>query len=238
AIHTDISGQGYNPYSQATYNNQNLRAVPLYSTTGTELQDRLNLINFTMPTSDSFTVFKPITSEGPINAAPINSAYSVDFFSALVADFDTLFVRVGSPYLGPFMPKQGYDTYTPLVTDLKRTDYILVVRVYENTYGVYWITSNDSDTIPNFFVLEDSDTLVISITAPMMRGMAAADCPAYMIRGANDTLNYSTGGEMNTSALNESTPYTDITVTYTDNINTAVPLNRAGSTLILRKEVI
>jgi hypothetical protein len=243
AIHTDISGQGYIPYSQATYANENLRAVPLYATTRTELQARLNLINFTMPASDSFTVLKPVTSDGSVNSESINytslnSTYNIDFFSALVANFSTLFVRIGTPYLGPFMPKPGYTTYTPLVTDLKRTDYLLVVRVYEDTYGVYWITSNDSDIIPNFFVLEDSDTLVISITAPMMRGLAASDCPAYMVRGANDALNYSTGGGTNTSAINESIQDTGITVTYTDNVNTAVPLNRAGSTLILRKEVV
>lgn len=239
--HTTISGEGYTPYPQATYQNQNLRAVPLYATTGKELQARLNAINFTIPEDDSFTIFKPVYAESPINTTAINAAYSIDFYSALIDQFSNLFSRIGSPYLGPFMPKPGYQVYTPTVFDVKRTDYLLVVRIYEDTYGVYWITSNDSDLITNFFIINNSDTLVVSIVAPMMRGLAATNCPAYMLRGANYTLNYSsTGGGENSIPTNGfgTMPDTSITVNYMDELNTTVPLDRTGTTLILRREVL
>ncbi len=240
--HTDVSGTGYYPYSQSSFRAPTLRCVPLYATTKYELQARLNTINFQIPDDKYiFTVFKPYSGLGPINSTSINSTYYVEYFEALVEAFDELFIRVGSPYLGPFMPKPGYDIYTPNITDLKRTDYLLISRIYENTYGVYWVTSNTSDLIPGYFMIESSDKLSIDITATMSRGMAASNCPAYLLRGANAVLNYNnTDKSINSMAVNRSESFINpgISCVYSDDLNTSVTIDRSGSTIILRREIV
>lgn len=238
---SDNSGVGISPFSQATYIDQNLRCVPLYVTTKAELQSRLDVINFSIPDKHMFAIFKPELRDGPINAAVINESYLVDSFNLLVSNFNTLFFKSEYAYLGHFMPAPGYVTYAPQVTDLKRSDYLLVIKIYDSTYGVYWVTSNDSDLIHNHLVSESSDQMSISVTAGMSRGMGATTSPAYMLRGANSTLNYiSTGDSINSTEINysEGTADSEPVVSYSDAFNTNVPLTRGGASLVIRKELL
>jgi hypothetical protein len=156
----DNSGIGVRQFKQGQVDK---RAIFLYNTTQQDVQTKFSLVGATAPSLSTwvFTLFSPslVGNEG-INTEGINEGSTLQsFIIAMQNSFSTLFFPPAVRYLGTFMPTLGYNSYAPLITDLRDGDYLLFIRVYEKTVGVYWVTSNTTVTPTCFRVAEAMDLI-------------------------------------------------------------------------------
>lgn len=195
----------------------NYRVVPLYITTQWDIANKFTALNSPVPPLSQwiFNMLSPLNTTEAINDLAINSGLPPATSSSLAANFDLLFSRdAGVNYLGVTIPKSGYSTFKPAsVSEVKTGDYLVGVRITDDIVGVYWVTSNfTTSVIPR--IEEDTESMAMTISAPMTRGMARTLSPVYMTR------NFATlDGSGNV-----------VTNTFSDSLNTTViTRNRAGA---------
>jgi hypothetical protein len=238
----DYTGLGETHYRQT--DSITRKVIYLYSTTQRDLQDKFSTVGAVLPGLDTwtFSMFRTTsTGAGEINFHGINEgAITTSYFAALQSTYNTFFFRGTTyNYLGVFMPKIGYDSYAPQLGDLRDGDYLLFIRVYENTVGVYWVTSNNEINIPTFRVGEAIDAMALeSDTATLHRGLIGYSS-YYLIRGGGGVFSYTQGAGINESEINEGiTPSpSGLTIQYSDQKN-PVPLtiDRSGNVLKFRRD--
>lgn len=137
------------------------------------------------------------------------------------------------------MPLVGYQTYAPLITDIRDGDYLLFIRIYESVVGVYWVTSNASLHAPSFRVAEALDPFEIqSSDCPIRRGLAYYSS-YYTVRGGGGEFTYAIGMGINEIGINEggTEAVNPITISYADDENvTPVIVDRNGTVLKFRRD--
>lgn len=151
------------------------RVIFLYATIQADLVSKFATVGSIVPGLDtwSFTLFQPAVADAGINTQGINEGRTVDNFLALYNTYSTFFTRgAWVSYLGNFMPTEGYKTWSPLQSDIQSLDYLLFIRVFDNTVGVYWVTSNQSVISPNFWTAKGTDPLSMSSSnTPISHGL-------------------------------------------------------------------
>ncbi len=224
------------------------RTVFLYTTTQADIEDKYSQISLTAPglSTWTWTLFGDYKSEGPINSQALNSPL-IPRTNALLdnTNFNIFFFRYGYHYLGNFMPKMGYQTYSISFSDLVSGDYLKFIRVYEGIVGVYWVTNNGTIDVPASRVAEDTDALdIVSNDSPLKYGLGYYSS-YYLLRGAGGSIALGTKGSINSKAVNDSPAVGGsllpvggaITRTYSDDMNpTPVNIDRSGVILKFRRD--
>lgn len=180
------SGVTSNPLEQKFGKSEGYRMVYLYTTVDWDLKAKLASVGLPLYPEDIFTVFKPRTDFGVINGESINGVSYLNWFTTMQTNFNTLFIRDANVhYLGAMFPKDAYRTFTPLVGDLTTEDYLVVTRIMDQTYGVFWVTKNFTyQTDEVFWGHKSDDVLSVEIDGPLSRGMFSFGGAMYTIRGA------------------------------------------------------
>jgi hypothetical protein len=239
----DDTGVGISYYRQP--DSVNKKVIFMYATTQADLETKFSLVGAALPGLDtwSFTMFRNTSSGADvINDHGINEAGDVsNYFDALLSTYNQFFFRGSTyAYLGSFMPLIGYQTYAPATGDLRDGDYLLFIRIYENTVGVYWVTSNNDINLPTFRVAEAIDPLALeSDTAKLQRGLINYSS-YYLIRGGGGSFNYTQGAGINERAVNEAIDFspTGLTIQYSDEKNpTPLTIDRSGVVLKFRRDL-
>jgi hypothetical protein len=131
-------------------------------------------------------------------------------------------------------------TYAPNISDLIEGDYLLFIRIQENTLGVYWVTTNDNPSItpPIYFMLKQTDMMKFSTTAALYRGLGSTSSPYYTLRGDSYSMSYNNSREINKIAIDTTENLLSLVQTnYTDLLNTNVLVNRNGTRISIQKEL-
>lgn len=217
---------------------------PLYITTQADLANKFTAMALPTPALSTwvFSVFEPTNGDGPINSYAINDNISNNYFVSLVSYYTTLFTRgTNINYLGTFMPVNAFNyTYAPSIADLMPTDYVLFVRIQENTVGVYWVTNNANPTVPApvYFGLKQIDPVNVSMNAALSRGLGPTGSPFYTLRGDSYTMSYNNDREINKVPINDTETLPSLVqVTYTDLVNSNVLIDRSGARITITKEL-
>lgn len=221
-----------------------MRAIPLYITKQYDVVNKCVAVGADIPPMAQwvFTLFDPTSNSQAINELAINEGPSITSSNALVTYYNTLFFRGANVgYLGALVPQLGYiATYAPDVSQVLAGDYIMGVRILEDTVGIYWITSNQTAALPSYFPVEEIDTATFTYAMPITRGHQAIGVPYYNLRGAG-VLNYTNvNGEINGSAIDEAlnSPTLDRSGYYADKYNTTVTtMDRSGVKLVHAQEL-
>jgi len=164
-----------------------MRKVLLHVTTQAELSARMGTVGQQIPPLSTWewTMFETQRTVGElINAQAIDTSRVTSYYPYLISNFSTIFNRVGMPYLGNFTPRPiGYETYTPPISEVLEGDFIWCIRIYENTIGVFWVTSNLTASAPNVRGVKVTDGLTLGMrNIPLRRGDGMYS-PYYNIRG-------------------------------------------------------
>lgn len=233
---SDHSGQYIDPWPQ--YVPDDMWSVPIYVTTLEDIQDRFRSISVEVPDGGAaFTLMQPYWTDGAINDVGINEGVLVDQYELMISRYSTVFIKgPKGEYIGNFMPDTAKQTYSPPLTHITTSDYLLCTQIYEQVYAVYWITASVQGSAKEYrsvSLYADPDVLRIKQDEmPMTRGMAPAiTAPAYMTRGGGMT----DGGDPLRHTINENGINEDVygnptyNVAYTDTINLNVPKTRGGT---------
>lgn len=215
------------------------RIIPLYITTQADLVAKFATIPALVPTAWTFTLFKTSSSYGPIDSTAVNASLTKNYFTLLQTTFSTMFFPITSTWLGDFMPKNGYQTYAPLVGDLVSGDYLLFIRIMDQGIGVYWVTSNQTVNAPPYFPITNADPVHLEMNAaPIMHGLGPLGSPYYLLRGASNSLAFTKRMSVNSFCINSrmSTSYT-LPITYQDTFNPLTTINRNGVPLNHRRDL-
>jgi hypothetical protein len=219
------------------------RIVYLYTTVQADIQDKFTGIGGQVPGLDkwAFTLFQPFRTATSIDVTPIDQDFvSNNFFSVLQATYSSFFFPSPSfKYLGNFMPSVAYRTYAPQLSDVQPNDYLLFIRIYENTLAVYWVTSNLALDIPGTQMVENTDQFdANSQNATIKHGLCYYSS-YYLLRGAGSSLTYSTGGPVDAASIDAGlgSTSTSISRTYSDDENpTPVTVDHSGVVLKFRRD--
>jgi hypothetical protein len=188
-----------------------------------------------------FNIFDPSNTSQAINSFAINDSGSTATVSPLVTFYNTLFFRdpqVG--YLGALVPDLGMQaTFAPDVSDITNNDYLMGVRIIEDTVGIYWVTGDQTSIAPQYFPVQEIDRAVITYDMPITRGHQGICTPQYTLRGG-DPLDYSqVAAEIDGAAINDQAGYNSAITpnTYNDKYNTAVIIDRSGTVITHAQEL-
>ncbi|MNK27647.1 hypothetical protein D3C87_460090 [compost metagenome] len=218
-----------------------MRVVPIYTTKQYDIAAKCQAVGTDVPpmTQWVFTIFDPASNSEAINQLAINESSSASNSTALIDNFNTLFFRGANvAYLGALIPQLGYQTYAPDVADVKVNDYLMGIRILEDTVGIYWVTSSQIPEAPQYFPVDEMDVGVLTYEMPITRNHSAIGVPYYNLRGVG-TLNYNNGsGAYNGQAINEGTEAQYDLPAYRDKYNTAgVTMNRSGVKIVHAQEL-
>lgn len=209
-----------------------LRIIPLYITTQQDIIAKFTSLGLQPPSLSqwTFNFLYPYNLSLAINALAINYNLPVDIQSLNLANnFNLGFFRgTNIEYLGAFMPDSALnETWAPPdATSVNTGDFILGVRIYGNTVGMYWVTSNFNIQPPYYYPVKSTDDLILSFNNVISRGVGPLGSPYYLLRGRGFS-----GTETGNLAINEnvidgtiSNPTIVIVNTYADTLNTT-PIN-------------
>lgn len=211
------------------------RVIPMYVINETALSAKCITMGLTLP-SRSVWVFDLLLGDtsSAINSLPINGANNPsDYYKLLVDNFATLFSRTGIEVpTHPLLPDTGRRVWVPsVVSDITSGDYIIAVRIMDDLIGLYYITNNNTLFAPAYDTIKDIDSMVMTMSAPISRGMGPSASPYYLLRGRG-ILNYNNTYGNTSSALNEPLTSPTIENNYTDSMNLIpVVVNRSGTIL-------
>ena len=200
------------------------RTVPLYTTTLADISAKMIAMGFLPPnvTDWSFELFSPGFFSQSINSNAINYLPMAYDPLALQKNYAYLMFRSSSiTYLGQPFSQKSLETYAPLQTEVKSGDYLLCIRITQETVGVYWITTSTLETIPAFFTEGHIDPLVVTANMPASRGAGINGAPYYVTRGVR-LSDYNTVSEaINIIAVNadSGSPTVITSDAYTDKYN-------------------
>jgi hypothetical protein len=191
----------------------------------------------------TYEILKPTNIQVYINQKAVNDGRGGDYSEIIKSNFNLLFSRssvTNKP--GNFIPKKAFDYHytTAVANDIRPYDYLIVSKIYEDTYGVYWVTNNSEvDALP-YQVVFESDGLSISITGSKIgRGMGPMGTPFYFLRGAGITTTYGAPAALDTTPINERIGGTvDVVSRYSDTLNTIQVMGRNGNIIDMRKDLL
>lgn len=224
------------------------RMIPLYISSSVDLNKKAAALGLPYISSNKWSVefFKPTTSGSAINQVAINEGRLVDYSTAIKANFTTLFTKAGG--VGALtkpsncIPPQAdvYQYTTAVANDVQPLDYILALRIYDYSWGVYWITSNPSiDALP-YAEIHDFDSLSISISSSKIsRGMGPLGNPYYLLRGSGMVTPATVGVGVNSGSINSSNSTVTTTLPYYEDAdNTIQVMDRSGKLINIRKDLL
>jgi hypothetical protein len=228
------AGVGVHPFADKY---PDYRLVALHTTTITDVKEKFASVNITMPDEYMISLFQPTYTMDAINEHPVDDSYENSFYDFLVANYAYYFNKgVHGRYLGQLFPEDSYITFTPDISQLRSGDFLVFTRITNNVYGVYWATKNfDLETTP-YFRHEEPDTLGMTISGKVTRGMAPSGSPYYQLRSANFTIGYNTGNEIDGKPVND--PLDDSTTLsriYEDDYNAPFQMDRSGRALVTQR---
>jgi hypothetical protein len=224
------------------------RVIHLYNTTQADITEKFTGIGGQVPGLNlwTFTLFQPFRTQSAVDVTPVDQEYiAYNFFPVLQATFNTFFFP--NPiykYLGNFMPAMSYRSFAPTLADIRTNDYLLFIRIQENTLAVYWVTSNNDIVAPSVQMMESTDQFLASgELATLKRGLSFYSS-YYLLRGAGATLTYGTGGATDAAATDAAevdgsvgTTTTSLTRSYSDEENpTPITIDRHGVVLKFRRD--
>lgn len=241
-VYTDNSGLGVSsfPINVQTGN----RVIPLYVISTVDLQEKTRALGLGDVSTNKWVIefFKPTNTGAYINQVPINAERLVDYSSAVKANLSTLFTRTETGKVGNFMPRHINDyTYTGVtVDDIQVYDYVVAIKIYDYTWGMYWVTSNQTINALPFIEIHDFDSLSIEISgSKISRGMGPLGNPYYLLRGAGVTTTDGTNVGINQGAINTNIVGENSSeVEFEDTINTIQVMDRSGRLINIRKDLL
>lgn len=218
-----------------------MRVIPLYITKQYDVAAKCLATGADVPPMAQwvFTLFDPTNTSQAINVNAVNDSGSSNTVNILANNYSTLFFRdpaVG--YLGALFSELCMSsTYAPNVSDVIVNDYLLGVRIMEDTVGIYWVTSNQTVNAPQYFPVAEMDSAVIVYDMPVTRGHCGIGTPFYTLRGGGDLGYNNVVSDINAAAINDGTGDVTVPNTYTDKYNTGVVMTRGGTVITHAQEL-
>lgn len=213
------------------------KVVPLYITTDYDIVNKTTALGLPAPAKEAwhFPLFGANQGSRAINAIAINDAPINNSGIILREHYNALCFRTdGIGYLGLAIPDVGWRTYAPAVNEILDTDYLLGIRITDNTVGVYWVTRNTLAETPPYFVITEIDPLKVTYDMPLTRYGGLNGTPYYLLRGRGvlDYNNVNTA--INTWAINgEMSNSPTLDQTYVDKYNPVrSTIDRSGHRLV------
>jgi hypothetical protein len=221
-----------------------MRVIPLYITMQYDVASKCLAAGTSVPPIGQwvFNIFGTNTHSRAINATAINSDGIVPTTSPLVTYYNTLFFRgTAVAYLGALVPTLGTNaTYAPPVSAINAGDYIMGVRILENTVGIYWVTSNQTIDAPQYFPVAQIDAADITYSMPITRGHQGICTPFYTLRGRDAVLANTgdvDGVQIDGNAINLGRGSISFPDTYSDSYNSTTTIGRDGSVITHAQEL-
>jgi hypothetical protein len=210
---------------------QGMALVPLYVTTQTDLVSKCDKAGIYTPDVSEwyFDLFNPFNLSESINSLAVDESLPLMDVGQLVQNFDIFRTRgIDVGYMGSFMPDMGFRTFTFQTSDLTNNDYLIGVRIQDETVGIYLVTANNIDRGGMYSIVSEDDPLNISFRHKATRGHIASSSSLYLLRGLT-VLGYN--NSMSQVTIND-------VPTYTDSENkTPMIRSRNGMTLTHRMEL-
>jgi hypothetical protein len=186
-------------------------AIPLYITTQQDIITKCTAVGVDVPPLTQWIFEIPsLSNSQAIDTFAIDDTTTINTYNVLTMNYSTLFFR-GSQiyYLGPTIPQLGQNSWAPDISYIQPGDYLLGVRISDNSVGIYWVTTYVGNDLPPYAPVAENESLAITFNAPINRNKAATKTPFYLTRGQGDP---------------SGTPVQ----TYTDSLNNNVPIDRSG----------
>lgn len=220
-----------------------MRVIPLYISKQYDIAAKCLAVNTDVPpiTQWVFNIFNPSSGSQAINVTAINDSGTVSAVNPLVTYFNTLFFRGSNVgYLEALIPELGnLAVYAPHPTDIMSSDYLMGVRIIEDTVGIYWVTSNQIVTAPQYFPVSDIDNVNITYAMAITRNNQGICTPFYTVRGQGP-LDYSQlGTEIDGASINDAAGYNNAIApnTYSDKYNPTLTMTRGGTVITHAQEL-
>jgi len=229
-----LVGDGVSVHPITKTNFPGYRMVHLYTTTLDDVKTKFAFAGSSIPDSYLFTLFRPGQSSDLINEHALNESVLFNYYDVMVRNLDFFFTRDSSVGpISPFLPKDGYKTFKPTVSDLMEEDFLAFTRIFENAIGVFWITKNFNCETPPYWARDPADSLNIRISGKITRGMAPLGSPFYQVRCAGANITYNPSNAINEEQINDNQDTTaSIAVYYGDSLNPSFPVDRSGRDLV------
>lgn len=218
-----------------------MRVIPLYITKQYDIANKCLQANTDVPPMGQwvFSIFDPTNTSQAINVNAVNDSGSSNTVNLLADNYDLLFFRDSAVgYLGALFSELCMNsTYAPDISDVLVNDYLLGVRILEDTVGIYWVTSNQTVDAPQYFPVEEMDKAVITYDMPLTRGHCAIGTPFYTLRGGGDLGYNNVVSDINASAINDGSGDVTVPSSYTDKYNSNVTIDRSGTIITHAQEL-
>ena len=218
-----------------------MRVIPLYVTKQYDIAAKCLACNTDVPPIGQwvFSIFNPSTGSQAINVAAVNDSGTSTLVSPLSTFYNTLMFRGASVgYLGALMPDQAMTaTFAPAQNAIQSSDYLLGVRIVEDTVGIYWVTSNQTATAPQYFPVAEMDSAHITYAMPLTRNHQGICTPFYTLRGLGDLDYTNITSDINARAIDSSAGTQGIPSVYSDKYNTNVTIGRGGTVITHAQEL-
>ena len=102
--------------------------------------------------------------------------------STLRSSFSTLMLPNANRHFNFAMPRDSWNSYAPLSTDILNSDSLLFVKMFEDIIAVYWVTTNATINPPAYIPNYETDALTTKIVGTRTRGQGIVGQPTYMSR--------------------------------------------------------
>jgi hypothetical protein len=219
-----------------------MKVIPLYITKQYDVANKcINTGSDVPPLAQwVFKLFDPSSGSQAINTFAVNDSGTSNTISPLATYFNQLFFRdpaVG--YLGALISELGMQsTYAPTAADITVADYLLGVRILEDTVGIYWVTANQDVVAPQYFPVAEMDSAIITYGMPLTRGHSGIGTSIYTLRGRGDLGYNNVVSDINAAAIENSTGDVIVPNTYTDKYNSNVTITRGGTVITHAQELL
>ena len=102
--------------------------------------------------------------------------------STLRSSFSTLMLPNANRHFNFTMPRDSWNSYAPLSTDILDSDSLLFVKMFEDIMAVYWVTTNATVNPPAYIPDYEMGALTTKIVGTRTRGQGIIGQPVYMSR--------------------------------------------------------
>lgn len=186
---------------------ESYRRIPLYITSKDGIKAKLSQAG--LPFQDKswdFRLFSPSFSlYGPVNTSLVNEGMNTYYLESMLAVFDIMFKPREGELISSIIPtsnEHSYKPFCPAKSDLNKQDYLHIIKITDDTYGVYWMTTNQNVSLQAFMEVDHSESLTATLESDFhTRGVAAiARTNNYFSRG-DDFSSAVIGSRDNTSPV-------------------------------------
>lgn len=206
------------------------KLVPLYITSYGDISAKCTFLGYDSPLPSEWVVqlLGPDSVSYAINQIGINRG-SVSGAGQAKALYSRLFFKdVSKGAAGPHYSDLALNwSWAPTPSDILDDDYLIAVRTIDDSFAVYWVTSNLGVTTPHFITSTSGETLSMTLTQSPARGMALnGQTPYYFLRGWGGSIEADSGQAINEMYINQRIPSVSVNTLYSDRLNSAVAINR------------